>query len=186
MRLHRTIATLLVVSVAGIVTVIGPGTAYACSCMQQPLAAQVSTADVVFTGTPKSSDAAQNPTSSAEPVRWTFAVDAVQKGTVTRTVDVVSARDSASCGIPFAIDRRYLVFGYLDGGTVTANLCGGTVAVAELPAGALTSLGAGTAPVADSSGDSGPGLTVLVIGLGAAVILGAAGVVSWRRVRRDH
>ncbi|MGS0683937.1 hypothetical protein ACVBEQ_02070 [Nakamurella sp. GG22] len=198
--LKRTIAVLLGVAIAGIMTVVGSGTAYACSCMQQSLTDQVSSADIVFTGTAKSSDGSQNPTSSADPVRWTFAVDGVQKGNVTRTFDVVSALDSASCGIPFAIDQRYLVVGYLDGATMTANLCGGTVAVDELPAGALASLGTGTAPVADTptaptpepaasvetSRDSWAGPMVVIIGLGVAVILGAATVVVWRRLRRDH
>jgi hypothetical protein len=197
MRLHRTIATLLVVSVAGIVTVIGSGTAYACSCLQQPLAAQVASADVAFTGTPTMSDIPQNPTSSAQTARWTFTVDEVHKGTVTRTVDVVSALGSASCGIEFALDRSYLVIGLLDGAAISTNLCDGTVAVDQLPAGALTSLGDGTAPVADQqtapaqenaapaepSGDSGAG-PVIAVAFGVVLILAAALLVLWRRSRR--
>jgi hypothetical protein len=156
--------------------------------MISPLADRVSAAEVVFVGTPTKGDKPQGgAVSSADPVRWTFDVDAVHKGDVTRTVDVISALDSASCGIPFEVGRPYLVFGVLDDEAVTAGLCGGTERLDQIPVDDLASLGSGTAPAAESPDRAGAfsatssGLLVAGIALIAALVLGLVLVVRWRR-----
>jgi len=118
---------------------------------------------------------------------------------VTRTVDVLSALDSASCGIPFAVNHRFLVFGVLDDGAVSAGLCGGTERLDQIPADVLASLGSGAAPAADAqspqgentgdaaraSNDSWSGPLLVVVALAAAVVLGLGLVVMRRRSHLD-
>ncbi len=175
------------VVVAGMLMVVAPGTASACSCGLSPLADRVSAADVVFVGTPtKSVKPEGEVVSSADPVRWTFDVDTVHKGDVTQTVEVISALDSASCGIPFEVDRPYLVFGVLNDETITADLCGGTERLAQIPADDLASLGTGAMPAAQSAtgtagGSSGSLWGSLPIVVAAALVLGLGVVVIGQR-----
>jgi len=77
--LRRLSVVILGVVVAGMLMVSVPGSASACSCMIGPLAAQLAAADVVFIGTPTSGDKPEGAVSSADPVRWTFDVDAVHR-----------------------------------------------------------------------------------------------------------
>lgn len=196
--LRRLSAVTLGVVVAGMLMVLAPGTASACSCGISPLADRVSAADVVFVGTPtKGVKPEGDAVSSADPVRWTFDVESVHKGDVTQTVDVISALDSASCGIPFEIDRPYLVFGVLNDETITAGLCGGTERLDQILAQDLASLGSSTSsavqgssgkntsdPAATSSGSSS-GLVLVGVALAAAAVLGLGVVVLRRRSHPD-
>ena len=185
--LRRLSVIVLGVVVAGMLMVVAPGTASACSCGISPLADRLSAADVVFIGTPKKGDKPEgDAVSSADPVRWTFDVDTVHKGDVTQTVDVISALDSASCGIPFEVNRPYLVFGVLDDEAITAGLCGGTEQLSQIPADDLASLGSGATPAAQSAtgtagGSSGSLWGSLPIVVAAALVLGLGVVVMGRR-----
>jgi hypothetical protein len=184
--LRRLTVVILGVVVAGMSMVVAPGTASACSCMISPLADRLSAADVVFVGTPTKGDKpGGEAVSSADPVRWTFDVDTVHKGDVTRTVEVISALDSASCGIPFDVDRPYLVFGVLNDDALTAGLCGGTEQLAQIPADDLASLGTGAPPSQSATGTAG-GFSgslwgPLLIVVAAALVLGLGVVVMGRR-----
>jgi len=193
MLTRRLSVVTLGLTVAGMLMVVAPGAASACSCMIRPLADRLSAADVVFLGTPTNGDEPEGAVSSADPVRWTFHVDAVHKGAVTRTVNVLSALDSASCGIPFEVNNPYLVFGVINGDAVTAGLCGGTERLDQIPADVLASLGDGAAPAVQNppggstGGPSGASSdswrAPLLIAAGAALVLGL-GLVALRR--RSH
>ena len=111
-----------------IVVLVGAGNAVACSCLAESDAKYRRAADVVFAGTVVAiSDPNPGPVrSSADPITFTFAVERAAKGAVGARLDVVSARDGASCGCDFAEGRRYLVYATLDGGALRANICGGS------------------------------------------------------------
>jgi hypothetical protein len=48
--------------------------------------------------------------SGGDMVRWEFKLDRVWKGPRGETITVYSRRDSAACGIPFEIGKKYIVF----------------------------------------------------------------------------
>ncbi|MEP6979657.1 MAG: hypothetical protein ABJA16_02725 [Nakamurella sp.] len=105
---RRMRAVLVAAGVAGLLTVAGPGSASACSCMTPVLADQLVSPEIVaaFTGTPDRVDVPTGPGSrSDEHETWAFAVDAVHKGTVGRTTEVSTAVSSSSCGVEFRADR---------------------------------------------------------------------------------
>lgn len=158
------------------------------------LADQLQSAEirVVFTGTATMrGDEPSGPVfSSDDPVTWTFDVDAVHRGPVTRTTEIRTAVSDASCGVDFVVDRRYLVLARVDtDGVATAALCSGTQPFDELSAADVALLGPGTPPVATAAAPAstnrvGTGPVAWV----AAAVLGAAAVsvvvVAVRRRRR--
>lgn len=91
--------------------------------------------------------------STADPVRHTFAVDRVYKGEAAAEVTVTSPRDSASCGVEFR-PGRHLVYASRTGDELSTNFCSATrpIAVDEDPAG----LGVGRAPPAPTTSTTGP------------------------------
>ncbi|MBN9096828.1 MAG: hypothetical protein J0I49_01730 [Pseudonocardia sp.] len=81
---------------------------------------KIDDATVVFSGRPVSHDeGTRTVRCSADPVPWTFAVDRVDKGTLTPQRVVLTARENlvASSGDP-----------------VTATFCGGTQELTGVPA----------------------------------------------------
>ena len=116
------------ISLTLMLVLVGAGNALACSCMGQSDAGYRQAADVVFAGTVISRmDPNPGPGfSSADPITYTFSVERRAKGEPGATQEVVSARDSASCGCAFAKGGRYLVYATRDGGVLRANVCGGS------------------------------------------------------------
>lgn len=107
--------------------------ALACSCAV-PGAATINRADVVFTGTvtARSDPNAGEPIhSSADPITYAIAVDDELKGDVDGMAQVVTARDSATCGVDFEVGKRYFVVADRPdaGGALTTGLCQGTQAL---------------------------------------------------------
>lgn len=125
----------LAVGVVGLSVLFRPLPAHACSCALTGAQAR-SRADVIFTGTVT---ARQDPNvgariqSSADPIRWVFAVDTITRGTVANPQPVLSARAGASCGFTFVVGARYEVAARRDGGVLRAGLCSGTHAVPADP-----------------------------------------------------
>lgn len=119
--MRRIVLTLFVV-------LVGAGNAVACSCAAVSDARYRRAADAVFAGTVVAiSDPNPGPgVSSADPITFTFAVERVAKGATDIQQEVVSARDSASCGCDFAQGGRYVVYATRDGGTLRASACGGS------------------------------------------------------------
>ncbi len=101
--------------------------------MPGTVAEEVERADAVFVGKVVAMDI---PTgliiSSADPVRVTFSVSSVWKGSDDKTLIVITKRDSASCGYPFEEDKEYLVYAYIDEqADLHANLCSRTALLSD-------------------------------------------------------
>lgn len=169
-------------------------TVLACSCGMATIPEYVGFADVVFTGT---ATAVEGPppadiVSSADPVRYSFAVDQVFKGDLVEAeVVATTALDGASCGTSFGIDEQWLVFANFQDGQVWTGLCSGNVLLAdeEAEAAVLAELGPpiaqpvpepGAPEEAPASGETGAGFKVplpIVLGIGGALLV--AGVSAW-------
>jgi hypothetical protein len=69
-------------------------------------------AELVFTGTAVRVDDPTNGAfySSADPLYWTFVVDAVEKGDMPARMTVATAITGASCGYTFELGKRYRVY----------------------------------------------------------------------------
>ncbi|HEY7564470.1 MAG TPA: hypothetical protein VIA81_06050 [Acidimicrobiia bacterium] len=107
----------------------------------------------------------------------TFEVETVLAGEVAAEVEVITANNSAACGIDATIGTRLAVFATPDGDQLTSNLC--SVTDADL---AIAALGPGTPPVADGSSSSGSGLDWQALWLGAGGLVVVAG--AWWLSRR--
>jgi hypothetical protein len=94
--------------------------AVACTCALSPASAQVSTSDLVFSGTVLSVR------SEADLQRATFKVMSVYKGSIGEHVEVSSASTADACGIQFAAENTYLIFAGRSGDAYTTSLCSGT------------------------------------------------------------
>lgn len=94
--------------------------AVACSCMVRSAAQQMASATAVFSGEAVAVSADDRSAIAA------FAVHAVYKGDVARSVTVRSGGDQADCAVPFQDGVVYVVFAVDQGGQMTASLCGGT------------------------------------------------------------
>jgi LPXTG-motif cell wall-anchored protein len=70
--------------------------------------------------------------SSADPVRVTFVVSDVWKGSVPSTAVITTMRDSASCGYSFEQGQEYLVYATTnDAGEMEVSLCSRTQPLAN-------------------------------------------------------
>ncbi|HLE58325.1 MAG TPA: hypothetical protein VJA85_01630 [Candidatus Limnocylindria bacterium] len=128
----RLLATLtLAVAALGI----GPvATVLACTCMQLGAGEALANAQVAFTGVvARVEDPNSGPIiSSADPIIYTFAVEEALKGEPGSAPQVVSARESASCGMTFAVGQRWTVYADVGGGgRLETGLCSGNELLAE-------------------------------------------------------
>lgn len=106
--------------------------AFACSCAGQDLHEAVLNADYIFIGTILSrQDTPPDPrgiVSSADPAYFEVSVERMLKGQQPSPAIVVTVRSSASCGYPFRLGTRYLIFGYRLDLKIGTNLCTMTTA----------------------------------------------------------
>ncbi len=108
-----------------------PPVARACSCAPPPAPlVALGDADAVFSGTVVARRDVNQPRvdgliGSMDPVEYTIAVLEVWKGELADTVAVRTARLSMSCGYPFEIGTRYLIYARTraDTGCLRTNLC---------------------------------------------------------------
>jgi hypothetical protein len=163
----------------------------ACSCAQATAAQAAEFADAVFAGTavedrplgadsgPVGAIAATKPLPAPfGQTLYTFDVDGVAKGPVGGRIEVLAGGDSASCGMSFAVDERWLVFTTWDGATYSTGLCSGNVL---LEAGAEAPLPL-TPP---TGGDSDAGLAgIPVTALALLGVIAFVAGVSWFAFRR--
>ncbi len=120
-----------VVLVAGMAVVPRPPAALACTITapgptEEELLAR---ADVVFegvVGSHRDPNTGATIIGSGDPIFWTFTVERVIKGAVSRVQEVASARSGASCGIRFEEGARYRVYANYVGGTLSTGLGSGT------------------------------------------------------------
>lgn len=118
----------------GLIPLLQPQAAWACSCMQSTPEEQMERADIVFTGRvidQKMKAAETQPFGGRTWVQWTFEVESDQKGAVSEQITVESASNSAACGINFQMGERYQVFANQNNTALRASLCSGTRAVID-------------------------------------------------------
>ena len=105
---------------------VSPQSAYACSCMYyedetERQTAYYNNADLVIQGIPMEADFEEGGLR-----HYTISVEKVWKGRVDAIVDIVTALDSARCGMRFQIDKPVIIFAYQSNGKYHTGLCSGT------------------------------------------------------------
>jgi hypothetical protein len=135
----------------------------------------LSNADVAFVGVVAAiDDPSVGPmVGSGDPLRYSFAVEEVIKGgEPSDTVEVLSARESASCGQEFALAQRWRVFAYVDeSGHLQSHLCSGNELLAE------------GVPISTSPTPSPSPVVALLAG---GAVLALAGFSAWAFMRRPR
>lgn len=140
----------LLLIVVGVIAVARPTCAYACSCRPPGTPAEeLGQSDAVFRGTVVSVKAPSGPvTSSADNTTVTFSVSTVWKGQITQTGTISTPGSSASCGVTFEQGKEYVVYGRLNEGSLTTNLCSRTGTI-ENATEDIAALGTGQPPSAN-------------------------------------
>ncbi len=167
------------------------GPAYACSCViPGPPDEELANSSAVFSG--KVVNLAEpfsgfGPVSSADPIKVTFQVDKVWKGSVSQTTTISTARSSASCGYTFEKGGEYIVYAYGTENDLSVSLCSRTQPL-DTAQDDLAVLGVGTEPLADIFEGIGNYTDIqmpVLIGIGIAMILllvaGAAMIKRYSR-----
>ena len=104
--------------VTGVLIQVRP--AAACTCAVRSVPEQIEAATAVFTGVVRSI------TPNAEGFAVSFDVTAVYKGEAERRMRVMTAKDGAACGIPFARETTYVVFAAGQPDALDTGTCQGT------------------------------------------------------------
>ena len=156
---------LAVVAFSSLVTVAAPVTqVLACSCIQMTPELALANADAAWVGVVAARD-------GSDPVRYTFAVEQMLKGELAITVNVLSSRSSAGCGMEFSLAQRWRIYAYADeNGQLQTGLCSGN----EL-------LGEGV-PIPTPT--PAPPPTALFVAIGGAILL--TGISAWAFTRRGR
>jgi hypothetical protein len=147
----------------------------ACSCAMLEPAQMLEFAPTAFVGTIVGSTPVDNQPMGDHAL--TFSVETVLAGEVTAEVEVVTANNSAACGIDATVGTRLAVFASPDGGQLTSNLC--SVTDAEL---AIAALGPGTAPASGGTTTASGSFDWQAVWLGAGGLAVVAG--AWWLSRR--
>jgi hypothetical protein len=197
---RRGLLTLLLAALFSAAGLLVASPATACSCVEADTAQHFADADVVFTGSLLSRTVSRPDwpmTSSGDPALHVFAVDAVFKGEVHEEQGVVSASDSASCGLSLSGEGPFVVFASRDAdlpeGQYRAGSCSGTgsldpaVAAELADLTTLTSAGEpGGQPAEGAAGVQAVGLGPVAVAVIGAVSLAVVAFGWWllRRLRR--
>lgn len=174
---------MVAVAVAGLVA-LPPSPACACSCKSLTEQEAFDAAGAVFVGTVTDVDIPGiGPIiGSADRVNVSFVVSKVYKADVPADVVVRTVRDGASCGYPFAVGSRYVVFATADDGVWRTGLCSGTQLLP--PAVEPTGFADGYSPgPAAGNLDRRPPWPI-VAGVAGLLVATAAAVLVWVRRRR--
>jgi hypothetical protein len=144
---------------------------FACSCPRVTPAVALANAEVAFVGVVAAID---DPNSgplvgSGDALRYTFAIEQTLKGAPKVSLEIGSARSSASCGQEFAAAQRWRVFAYADeAGQLQTGLCSGNELLAE------------NAPLPPQTPAPPPTALLLAIGAGI-VVVGISALAFMRR-----
>ncbi|MGY1642171.1 hypothetical protein ACI782_13745 [Geodermatophilus sp. SYSU D00703] len=187
---RRTTSSLLVALVLLVTGWALAAPASACSCVGEPLAAQLQRADAVFTGRLVSREVSGR-SSSGDPALHVFAVESVWKGDVAEAQGVVSAASGASCGLELSGDGPFLVLATRSGGEgpLVADLCGGTTRTTPESEAQVADLTGSATPgdprpgTAGTASPGGPHTGLLAAGAVTAALAIAAGSLAVRRLR---
>lgn len=161
-----------VLAVLGVVFLLPPDCAYACSCagfegsQREIVERALSNSSAVFSGEAVEVD------KGSQISTVTLRVSEVWKGTDQGTLEVKTPRLDAACGYPFEEGQEYLVYADEGKQSLEVNLCGSTKRLTEAQAN-LEVLGAGKKPtggevLSDTSGGVSAGAMVGVAGLALA------------------
>jgi len=123
--------SLAVVLLCALTLLGGPASALACSCAPISRERMLPTVSDVFIGTvvrlyevpPSPKPEEMVPFSPELTVTYEIDVSDTLKGKAKGRVRVVTGRDSASCGFPFVVGHRYLVFARHGMGVLRTSLC---------------------------------------------------------------
>ncbi|QCR32248.1 hypothetical protein [Lysinibacillus sp. SGAir0095] len=122
---------------------------FACSCIQPGTAVEeMDRSDFVYSGKVleiTDTKAGSNVQSSADLLEIHFEVSTSWKGANETEALVYTERDSASCGFNFKVDEEYLVYGNVQDGKKSVNLCSKTTLLANAKED-LVALGEGQKP----------------------------------------
>jgi hypothetical protein len=110
------------IALAGIVVA---GDAYACTCLPVDLERDLPGADGAFVGTvlERREPPPAAIQSSAAPVTLVFRVEQVYKGEIENRIEVVTARESVSCGVATGVGQRTGLLLERKGGVWRSSLC---------------------------------------------------------------
>ena len=157
-----------------LVTLAAPtATVFACSCIQLTPNEALANAEVAFVGVVAAiDDPATGPLiGSGDALRYTFAVESSLKGLPAVSLDVLSSRSSASCGMEFAAAQRWRVFAYADeAGQLQTGLCSGNELLAE------------NAPIPAAT--PAPPPVALLLAIGALIALAGISALAFTRRAR--
>jgi hypothetical protein len=131
MRLRRVSATLVAgLFIVLVAAVAAPRPAKACTCAADQTEAQyLASSDVAFDGTAVAVSRGQTANT------WTFRMDNSVKGNPSNPQDVISSKDSASCGMDFDLGTAYRIYAKKgEDGTMTTGLCSGDRPTSAPPA----------------------------------------------------
>ncbi len=193
----RILARLLLVAATAVLScaalLVAPPPAWACSCAPVTTHAAYDTADAVFRGTVSERSRASRGDNARVALR--FDVARVFKGRVFSEQVVMTAPDSAGCGIEAEIGTAWVIFAQesVDGSgdrlvtRLSTDSCSGNLAGVATPA----VLGRGTFPLPGASdteektiqADVRVDRALTIVGLGALALVvlgGAALILLWR------
>lgn len=206
----RVLIRLMAVLATAPIVVLTAGTSHACSCVMAETAEQAEWADRIFTGEVVEVLSEQRGTdgvraSMGQGHEFVVAVDEVYKGEATAEVTLVTASNSAACGIdtlPGPGDKWVWFAQVAEGREDTwgVNICGGSGPVGDDEAALADALGTPTAaPQAadpDSTETSGevagteadptaePETARMVMALGGITVLALGAAAGWRLTKR--
>ncbi len=155
--------------------VVGPSTAYACSCIVSTPAELLDRADVVVLGTVADREPARSDGTVAA-VSYVLDVQRVYKGQAGLQVEFATSGSSASCGLDLVVsDRPRVVFLTRADGVLTGSSCGGTGMLTPAQVAGLT--GEGTEPATPEPAPTAQGVgdPAAAVGVPAAGGLGGNG-----------
>lgn len=111
---------------AAAVMLLIPAAAFPCSCVpSRSPCSMIGTAEVVFVGTVTAVEGGGGRDGSGT-VRFRFEIDKAIQNTDVKTADVLTPGDTAACGFPFQMGRKYLVYASGRGGVYSVSLCSRT------------------------------------------------------------
>lgn len=145
--------------------------AHGCSCMVASPEEMLEFGPIAFVGT--MSGAVPGGTNHT----LTFDVDTVLAGEVPAQVEVVTANNSAACGIDANVGSRIAIFANDDGGFLSSSLCSTTDAET-----AINALGPGTQPSAETSPPANFDWQAVGLGAGAVLLVGTVWLLGRRRL----
>lgn len=164
----------LVLVVVALFTFAGP--AYGCSCAMLEPAQMLEFSQVAFVGTITGAVPMGDKDLADQSI--TFEVETVLAGEAPAQVDIVTANNSAGCGIDATIGTRLAVFASDEGGQLTSSLCSTTD-----PDLAIGALGPGTAPTGGGPTPQAGSFDwqAAWLGAGGLAVVGGAWWLSRRR-----